>query len=473
MPGVMLPTIPEADVASKNTAKACFVTVGTKVFDVTTFLEDHPGGGDLILEYGGKDVKEIMDDEASHYHSESAWEMLDEYHIGFVANEPVMKTVAHSENPSGIVPLPPTKAGKEELERDGVDVPGETRPIYASTGMSCAEDLNKETDLSGDYKTYKFLNLNEPLLKQVWFGGFTKEFYLEQVHRPRHYKGGASAPLFGNFLEPLTKTPWWVVPTVWLPPVAYGTYVASQGLNALSLPAYWVVGLCIWTLVEYGLHRFLFHIDHYLPDNRVGLTLHFLLHGIHHYLPMDRLRLVMPPTLFIVLATPFWYLAQAVFAYNWYAATAVFCGGIFGYICYDLTHYFLHHKSLPAYWRDLKKYHLQHHFADYENGFGVTSRFWDRVFNTELPPPRSSRPLEETNDYGSILRASGQAFSNGYQIMAGWNFYDFVFFLSFFLGAPESEAPAPPPNIPGGRSGIPGIPGIPPWPCISAIISLR
>jgi len=42
-------------------------------------------------------------------------------------------------------------------------------------------------------------------------------------------------------------------------------------------------------------------------------------------------------------------------------------------------------NSLPAYYRELKKYHLQHHFADYENGFGVTSRFWDRVFKTELP----------------------------------------------------------------------------------------
>lgn len=44
--------------------------------------------------------------------------------------------------------------------------------------------------------------------------------------------------------------------------------------------------------------------------------------------------------------------------------------------------------SLPSYYRELKKYHLQHHFADYENGFGVTSRFWDWVFKTELPPPK-------------------------------------------------------------------------------------
>ena len=37
-------------------------------------------------------------------------------------------------------------------------------------------------------------------------------------------------------------------------------------------------------------------------------------------------------------------LAHTVFFYNWYAAVAVYSGGIFGYVCYDCTHYFLHHK---------------------------------------------------------------------------------------------------------------------------------
>ena len=83
----------------------------------------------------------------------------------------------------------------------------------------------------------------------------------------------------------------------------------------------------------------------YLPDNRVGITLHFLLHGIHHYVPMDRLRLVMPPTLFVVLAAPFYKLALAVFYWDWYVAMSVFCGGMFGYVVYDETHYFLHHSK--------------------------------------------------------------------------------------------------------------------------------
>ncbi|MCJ1421567.1 fatty acid alpha-hydroxylase [Xylographa parallela] len=388
MPGRTLPTILSSDVESRSTTKSCYVTLGTKVFDITPFLGDHPGGGDLILQYGGKDVTEIMGDEISHAHSEAAYEILDDHLIGFVATEHVMKTAVKSDHPDNIVPLPPNQEGVQELKATGAASGVAPKNVYSTTGMSSAEDLSIETDLSADYRTHKFLDLNRPLLMQVWNGGFSKDFYLEQVHRPRHYKGGASAPLFGNFLEPLSKTPWWVIPIVWLPPVAYGTFLSFMNIpNTLAMAGYWILGLGIWTLVEYVLHRGLFHIDGYLPDNRVGITLHFLLHGIHHYLPMDKLRLVMPPTMFIALATPFWKLAHAVFFYNWYAATAVYCGGIFGYVCYDLTHYFLHHRTLPSYYRELKRYHLQHHFADYENGFGVTSRFWDRVFGTELAMP--------------------------------------------------------------------------------------
>lgn len=384
MPSRTLPTLPQSDVSSHNTAKSCYVTLGTKVYDVTSFLPDHPGGGDLILEYGGKDVSAIMQDELSHSHSEAAYEILDESLVGFVATEAVVKTVVDSDRPGEVVPLPPTtEEGRRELAEHGADNAGNLEPrtrtenegekVFAATGMSSAEDLSVETDARTDYKVHKFLDLDKPLFPQVWFGGFSKDFYLEQVHRPRHYKGGESAPLFGNFLEPLSKTAWWVVPMVWMPPVIYGTVYAGRGLSSiLELAAYWALGTCIWTFLEYGLHRCLFHVDkyvnplpsaplsspsplsiqtnaatnrRYLPDNRVGITTHFLLHGIHHYLPMDRYRLVMPPTLFIVLATPFWRLAHFVFAYNRYAATAVYCGGIFGYICYDLTHYFLHHRK--------------------------------------------------------------------------------------------------------------------------------
>jgi len=385
MPARTLPTIPIADVKARNTSESCYVTIGTKVYDVTDFLDNHPGGGDLILEHGGQDVSEILQDEISHAHSEAAYEILDDCLVGFVASGKVLDAVTESQHPADIVPLPPSKEGMAELKANGAANGVAKEPLYAATGMSGEEDLSRETDPTDDYKTHKFLDLNRPLFMQMINSTFPKDFYLEQVHRPRHYKGGDSAPLFGNFLEPLSKTAWFVVPMLWLPPVMYGTFLGFWNLgSAPEAAGYWLLGLFLWTLVEYILHRFLFHLDAYLPENRFAFTAHFLLHGIHHYLPMDKYRLVMPPAMFLALAIPFYKLAHTVFAYNWYAATTVFSGGIFGYICYDLTHYFLHHRNLPAWYRALKKYHLKHHFADYQNGFGVTSRFWDWVFNTEL-----------------------------------------------------------------------------------------
>lgn len=371
MPSRTLPTFTRADIESHNSEADCYVTVGDKVYDITDFLDSHPGGADLILDYAGKDVTEILKDPTSHTHSDAAYEVLDDSLVGFVVSAKSANGLNGSAN---------GKANSATVNGNG-----NAPYVHPRTGMSCEEDLSKETDYNADYKKHKFLDLSKPLLLQVWYGGFTKEFYLDQVHRPRHYKGGKSAPLFGNFLEPLSLTPWWVVPLVWLPPVAYGTYLAGQGLdNYIKLAAFWGFGFFLWSLIEYVLHRFLFHLDYYLPDNRVGITLHFLLHGVHHYLPMDKYRLVMPPALFVILASPFWRLAHALFYWCWYTATAVYCGGIFGYICYDLTHYFLHHQNLPLWYKELKRYHLAHHFLDYELGFGVTSKFWDRIFGTEL-----------------------------------------------------------------------------------------
>jgi hypothetical protein len=119
-------------------------------------------------------------------------------------------------------------------------------------------------------------------------------------------------------------------------------------------------GNIIWTILEYTLHRFLFHVDHYLPEANWAMLLHFLLHGIHHYLPMDRLRLVMPPTLFLALETPFTKLAHLIFPKA--AANGIIAGAFTFYILYDCMHYALHHTRLPQYMAEMKRYHLAHHY---------------------------------------------------------------------------------------------------------------
>lgn len=175
----------------------------------------------------------------------------------------------------------------------------------------------------------------------------------------------------------------------------------SQAAFASTMACFFA-GNVIWTILEYTLHRFLFHVDYYLPDAPWALMLHFLLHGIHHYLPMDRLRLVMPPTLFLALETPFTNLAHLIFPKA--IANGIISGAFTFYILYDCMHYALHHTRLPQYMAEMKRYHLAHHYksrfprllvckergrgadcTDFELGFGVTSKVWDYVFNTVLP----------------------------------------------------------------------------------------
>lgn len=227
-----LTKLTRAQVEKHNTERDCYVTLGNKVYDVTSFLFDHPGGHKLILDYAGKDIKDILEDGVSHTHSDAAYDILDDSLVGY---------------------LKPEQNGTANGEY-----------VHPRTGMSNEEDLSKDTDYNQDYKKHKFLDLSKPLFPQLWYGNFSKKFYLDQVHRPRHYKGGQSAPLFGNFLEPLTKTPWWVIPLLWLPCVSFGSYSAFQGFENPIIPAaYWALGFFIWSLVEYTLHRFLFHLDEY------------------------------------------------------------------------------------------------------------------------------------------------------------------------------------------------------------------
>ena len=75
-------------------------------------------------------------------------------------------------------------------------------------------------------------------------------------------------------------------------------YPYSESVIASITPEALINALCcvfignfLWTLLEYMLHRFLFHIDELLPDHPMAILLHFLLHGIHHYVPMDRYTL--------------------------------------------------------------------------------------------------------------------------------------------------------------------------------------
>lgn len=339
------------DVARHNSKKSCWVTVNNIVYDVTAFVNDHPGGDDLILDWAGKDIKQVMADPSEHVHSESAYDLLTEYAVGVILTG-------------------------DKVVDDNAEIDEHFQP--------------EDTDQESDFKKNAFLDLSKPLIMQVWYSNWSKDYYLQQVHQPRHLP--QPARLFGPwYMEMLTRTQWWVVPLIWGPITLGFLYKGYMGqldsgystsvATAVTLACY-AFGVFFWTFIEYFMHRFLFHIDDHLPDHQAALLLHFLLHGIHHYLPMDRLRLVMPPTLFALLSGPFLKLAHVLFPTA--HANCVIAGSYSMYIVYDCMHYALHHTKLPQYLRGMKVYHLQHHWKNYELGFGVTSRMWDIIMNTQL-----------------------------------------------------------------------------------------
>ncbi|KAK4488091.1 hypothetical protein RD792_003833 [Penstemon davidsonii] len=226
------------------------------------------------------------------------------------------------------------------------------------------------------------VDLNKPLVFQV---GHLGEAYEEWVHQPIVSKEG---PRFfeSDFWEYLTRNEWYVIPLIWLPVVAW--FISSSIRLGHTIPQVVLMaafGIFVWTLIEYTLHRFLFHIK---TKSYWGNTLHYLIHGCHHKHPMDGLRLVFPPAATAVLLFPFWHVLKLMSTPS--TTPALFGGGLLGYVMYDVTHYYLHHgqptNEVP---KNLKKYHLNHHFRIQNKGFGITSSFWDKAFGT-LPTTKMS-----------------------------------------------------------------------------------
>ncbi len=188
-----------------------------------------------------------------------------------------------------------------------------------------------------------------------------------------------------NFLEFFTHISPITVTVIWLPvaillliwPVFSG---GSLGWNILAAFA---VGLFIWTLAEYTLHRFVFHFPPKTPRME---RITFLFHGVHHAQPQCKTRLVMPPVVSIPLALLFYALFVELFG-NLLAAPGwvnpVMSGFLIGYLIYDLTHYATHHWPMRSgYAKYIKRYHMQHHYKTPDARYGVSSPIWDYVFKT-------------------------------------------------------------------------------------------
>ena len=114
-----------------------------------------------------------------------------------------------------------------------------------------------------------------------------------------------SVRMFKNgFLESLSKVHFTVPLFIFVPVIIFCIYKDFQNaIGFLTFFELFVLGLFVWTFTEYIMHRFVFH---YMPEDKPwAQRLHFIFHGVHHDYPSDALRLVLPPSVSIPLATGF------------------------------------------------------------------------------------------------------------------------------------------------------------------------
>jgi sterol desaturase/sphingolipid hydroxylase (fatty acid hydroxylase superfamily) len=170
----------------------------------------------------------------------------------------------------------------------------------------------------------------------------------------------------------------------------YAILVATIALlttHAWIAAVFFLVGCATWTLVEYLFHRYVLHGR--FPAGR-GVIRRFLherldpLHWDHHKRPNDGMHI--SGELKDIL--PLFFVAAPVsFLFPVYTAPVVLAGVVLSYVTEEWLHYALHFSNsrFPLF-RRLKKYHLYHHSPRGINkGFGITTRFWDGVFDTRFP----------------------------------------------------------------------------------------
>uniref|UniRef100_A0A2K5UK38 Fatty acid 2-hydroxylase n=1 Tax=Macaca fascicularis TaxID=9541 RepID=A0A2K5UK38_MACFA len=329
-----------SEVQRRLAAGACWVRRGDRLYDLSSFVRHHPGGEQLLRARAGQDISADLDG-PPHRHSANARRWLEQYYVGELRGE---------------------QQGSMENEAVALEETQKTDPAM--------EPRFKVVDWDKD-----LVDWQKPLLWQV---GHLGEKYDEWVHQP------VTRPIrlfHSDLIEGLSKTVWYSVPIIWVPLVLYLSWsyyrTFAQGNVRLftsftteytlavpksMFPGLFMLGIFLWSLIEYLIHRFLFHMKP-PSDSYYLIMLHFVMHGQHHKAPFDGSRLVFPPVPASLVIGVFYLCLQLILPEA--VGGTVFAGGLLGYVLYDMTHYYLHFGSphRGSYLYNLKAHHVKHHFA--------------------------------------------------------------------------------------------------------------
>ncbi|SMG34067.1 Fatty acid hydroxylase superfamily protein [Marivirga sericea] len=200
------------------------------------------------------------------------------------------------------------------------------------------------------------------------------------ITHEKDVKRSGTKKLFENpILEKLTRSHFSVPLSILAIISTYLAYLAFTQFNleVTTFTILFTLGFFSWTLGEYFIHRYIFHMD---DDKKWKRWVTYTFHGIHHEYPKDKDRIVMPPAGAILISSiifgVFWLFLQEY-------AFALVPGFLIGYLVYAFVHYAIHAYQPPKnFLKWLWIYHSIHHYKHPDKYFGVSSPIWDFVFNT-------------------------------------------------------------------------------------------
>lgn len=200
---------------------------------------------------------------------------------------------------------------------------------------------------------------------------------------PRANYRAKSTPRERKFSSPLveffSRTPVWQPVTFYNLTAAVLLYFcfAEWGFPVLESVGLFFGGWLFFSLVEYCMHRWVFHMH---IGTNLRKTIQYNAHGIHHEYPKDRDTLAMPLVLSICLAAVFMGTFYLIMGNRAFA----FVPGIYvGYGLYLGVHWLVHALPPPNnFLKSLWLNHSVHHYRDDRVVFGVSSQLWDMIFGT-------------------------------------------------------------------------------------------
>lgn len=148
------------------------------------------------------------------------------------------------------------------------------------------------------------------------------------------------------------------------------TFATGNAMQA----AQWLLVVCLgfagWTLIEYFVHRVIYHNVPYFRD----------LHAAHHAEPAAHIGA--PPIIGIVLILMVFF--TPIVTTSFIVASGLTTGMLAGYMTYMLVHHAAHHWRLPpTFWLTrIGRHHALHHHHSEQCNFGITTSIWDRMLGT-------------------------------------------------------------------------------------------